>query len=73
LKQINRQNVSRLGRAWTFHSGKPGSEATPFVVNGVLYLTQPHGIFALQPETGKLIWRFDAQGAALRWFGYWPG
>lgn len=73
LKQINRQNVSRLRHAWTFRSGKPGSEAIPIVANGVMYLTQPHGIFALEPETGKLIWKFDAEGAALRGLAYWPG
>lgn len=73
LKQINRQNVSRLRHAWTFRSGKPGSEATPIVVNGVMYLTQPHGIFALNPETGKPIWKYEAEGAALRGLSYWPG
>jgi glucose dehydrogenase len=73
LKQINVKNVSRLQRAWTFHSGKPGSETTPVVVDGVMYLTQPNGIFALEPETGKLIWRFESSGAALRGLAYWPG
>lgn len=73
LKQINRKNVARLQRAWTFHSGKPGSEATPVVVGGVMYLTQPNGIFALEPETGKLLWKYEAAGAALRGLAFWPG
>jgi quinoprotein glucose dehydrogenase len=74
LKQINTKNVSRLERAWTFHSGKPGSEATPVVVDGVMYLTQPNGIFALEPETGKIIWHFETENAAaLRGLTYWPG
>ncbi|MEX2302225.1 MAG: pyrroloquinoline quinone-dependent dehydrogenase [Bryobacterales bacterium] len=74
LKQINTKNISRLERAWTFHSGKPGSEATPVVVDGVMYLTQPNGIFALEPETGKLIWHFETENAAaLRGLTYWPG
>src|SRR3954470_13027679 len=38
LKQINSGNISRLQRAWTFHTGKPGSEAVPIVVGGVMYL-----------------------------------
>jgi glucose dehydrogenase len=25
LKQINVRNIARLQRAWTFHTGKPGS------------------------------------------------
>jgi quinoprotein glucose dehydrogenase len=73
LKQINTKNISRLQRVWTFHSGKPGSETTPVVVGGVMYFTQPNGIFALEPETGKLIWHFEAEGAALRGLSYWPG
>ena len=72
LKQINRQNVSRLQHAWTFHSGKPGSETTPVVVDGVMYVTQPNGIFALEPETGKLIWKYESPGVALRGLSYWP-
>jgi quinoprotein glucose dehydrogenase len=73
LKQITAGNVSRLQRAWTFHSGKPGSETTPLVIDGVMYLTQPNGIFALEPETGKVIWHYEADGAALRGLVYWPG
>lgn len=73
LKQINVQNVCRLQRAWTFHSGRPGSEATPLVAGGVMYLTQPNGIYALEPDTGKMIWRFEATGVSRRGLSYWPG
>lgn len=73
LRQINVQNVSRLERAWTFHSGKPGSEAVPIVVGDVLYLTQPNGIFALEPETGKLLWKYEGTKFSLRGLSYWPG
>lgn len=73
LKQINVRNVSQLQRAWTFHSGSPGSEATPLVVRGVMYLTQPNGIYALDPETGKMIWKFGANKVSLRGLSYWPG
>jgi quinoprotein glucose dehydrogenase len=73
LRQIHVNNIGRLQRAWTFHSGKPGSEATPLVVGGVMYFTQPNGIFAVEPETGKLVWHYEADGAALRGLGYWPG
>ena len=48
LKQINRKNVSRLQMAWTFSTGDPTTplpgrdknpafEATPIVVDGVMY------------------------------------
>src|SRR5436309_2736614 len=64
LKQINRQNVSRLKVAWTFDSGDafPGSEmqCNPLVIDGVLFATTPKvTVIALDADTGKLLWRFD--------------
>ena len=73
LKQITPANVSGLQRAWTFHTGKPGSEGIPVVVGGVMYLAAANGIFALEPETGKQIWHFEATQVALRGLAYWPG
>lgn len=73
LKQINTANIGRLQRAWTFHTGKPGSEGVPVVVNGVMYVTAANGIFALEPETGKKIWHHEAAQVALRGLAYWPG
>jgi len=73
LRQIDTGNVRTLGRAWTFRSGKPGSETTPIVVDGVMYLTQPNGVFALQPETGKVIWKCELPTAALRGLAFWRG
>lgn len=73
LKQITTSNVARLRRAWTFHAGKPGSEAIPIVVDGAMYVTAANGIFALEPETGKQIWHFPATRVALRGLAYWPG
>ena len=73
LKQINTANVTRLRRAWTFHTGEvkagergtPAFEATPLVVHGVLYFNTASGrVFALEPETGMKIWEFDAQPGA---------
>ncbi len=73
LKQIQTGNVDHLQRAWTFHTGKPGSEGIPIVVNGVMYVTAANGIFALEPETGKQIWHYEATQVALRGLAYWPG
>src|SRR5580704_19779486 len=47
LRQIDAANVERLKAAWTFRAGKPGSEAVPIVVDGVMYITAPDGIYAL--------------------------
>ena len=73
LKQITPLNVNRLRRAWTFHTGQPGSEGIPVVVGGVMYLAAANGIFAIVPETGKQLWHHPASQVALRGLAYWPG
>ena len=75
LKQINRQNVGKLRRAWTYHMGELDREnnetgrhhvvpfeSTPIVIDGALYFSTPSNrVIALDAETGKEIWRFDPQ------------
>jgi glucose dehydrogenase len=73
LRQINTRNAARLKIAWTFRTGKPGSEAIPIVVGGVMYVTAPDGVYALVPETGDLLWKYEARPMALRGLAYWPG
>jgi quinoprotein glucose dehydrogenase len=54
-----------------------GSEATPLVVDGLMYLPTPYRrVVALEPETGTEVWRYEVPGAAqpsLRGVEYWPG
>lgn len=69
LNQINTSNVHQLKPAWTYRTGDiPGAndpgettaENTPLKVNGMLYVCTPHSqVIALDPDTGKEIWRFD--------------
>jgi glucose dehydrogenase len=70
LKSINRTNVAGLKIAWTYHTGdvsdghtlptRSAFEATPLVVDGVMYITTPFSrLIALDPETGKELWAFD--------------
>jgi len=74
LTQIAPKNVAKLERAWTFHSGKAGSQVTPLVINGVMYITAPNGIYALEPETGKVLWKYPfASLVTRRGLAYWPG
>jgi glucose dehydrogenase len=80
LTQINARNVDHLDRAWTYHTGETGRsfEATPILVNNVLYFpTQNQNIVALNPETGKEVWRYDIQAKTglreSRGVAYWPG
>jgi quinoprotein glucose dehydrogenase len=73
LRQIHASNVERLQPAWTFRTGKPGSEAIPIVEDGVMYVTAPDGVYALVPETGELLWKHDTSPVALRGLAYWKG
>jgi quinoprotein glucose dehydrogenase len=66
LRQIDRENVARLRLVWTYHTGDaPPSgpseiQATPVVVDGVLYTTTPAlAVIALRADQGTLLWRFD--------------
>ena len=73
LTQITPANVSKLERAWTFHTGRPSSECTPIVIDDVMYFTASDAIYAVEPETGKIIWKFSSQAVARRGLAYWPG
>jgi len=61
LTGITRENVDRLGLAWSYMTGtRRGLEATPIVADGVLYATASWSIvFALDAATGREIWRYD--------------
>jgi quinohemoprotein ethanol dehydrogenase len=61
LNQINDHNVSQLGLAWHFDLDTPrGQEATPLVVDGVMYFTTAWSkVVALNAATGGLLWKYD--------------
>jgi quinohemoprotein ethanol dehydrogenase len=64
LTQIDRNNVSRLGLAWSYEVGPGGGgqEATPLVHNGVIFsTTQWSVVFAVDARTGKEKWRWDPE------------
>lgn len=86
LNQINTRNVAKLERAWTYQlrteaertgpgSNSAYSQITPIVVNGVMYITAGKRVAALEPETGKELWVYEAKGtvAARGGVAYWPG
>lgn len=74
LAQITPQNVARLREAWSFDTGVDNLQVTPLVVNGLMYLTGGTSVFALEPETGRQVWRFEAKSpTARRGAAYWPG
>jgi len=78
LTQITPQNVTRLTKAWEFDTHTPGRkwQNTPVVINNIMYLTlQNGGVVALEPETGRELWRFETpvRGRSVRAIAYWPG
>jgi quinoprotein glucose dehydrogenase len=87
LKQINRENVSGLTVAWTYHTGDATEhstiECTPIVIAGTMFVTTPRcRVVALSAENGRECWRFDpyegvritqprASGGVNRGVAYW--
>ena len=68
LREITRANVDELEVAWTYHTGlygpdgkrRAGLQLTPLMVDNILYgCTAFSSVFALDPVTGKEIWRRD--------------
>ena len=70
LTQINASNVNSLGLAWV-HRVNPGNapqggggsvtaviKATPVEVNGVLYITLPDHVWAVDARSGRELWHY---------------
>ena len=89
--QITPANVRALKVAWTFSTGDLASHAdtikraafedTPIMAGGRLYAESPFNeVFALDPATGRTLWRFDpridprvryGEGPTARGVAYW--
>jgi len=68
LTQITPQNVNRLTPQWAFQADTialtRGFEATPIVVDGVIYMTGPNGsAWAIDARTGRQFWRYRRPNA----------
>ena len=63
LAQISADNVENLGLAWSYNlESTRGVEATPLVVDGVMYVTASWSIVhALDAKTGKKLWTYDPE------------
>ena len=78
LTQITPENVTRLTKAWEFDTKVMGRkwQNTPVIIGTTMYITlQNGGVVALEPETGKELWRFETpvRGRSVRAVAYWPG
>ncbi|HTC61933.1 MAG TPA: PQQ-binding-like beta-propeller repeat protein [Candidatus Saccharimonadales bacterium] len=68
LNQITRENVKNIVPVWAFPAGfpsgaaglRPGLEAAPLVVDGVLYLEgMQNNVYAVDAATGRQIWTYE--------------
>ena len=70
--------MSQLTKAWEFDTAVKGRkwQNTPVVIDGLMCITlQNGGVVALEPETGRELWRYEAQvrGRSVRAVSFWPG
>ncbi len=56
LRQIDTSNASKLKPAWSYSLPHPSLQTTPLVVDGVMYVTAPNQVCALDSGTGREIW-----------------
>jgi quinohemoprotein ethanol dehydrogenase len=61
LNQINTDNVKKLGLVWSYPlESSRGVEATPLVVDGIMYLTASWSVVhAIDARSGKRLWTYD--------------
>ncbi|MCU0732970.1 MAG: PQQ-dependent dehydrogenase, methanol/ethanol family, partial [Hyphomonas sp.] len=68
VSQVDEENIQDLGVAWEFTDfvvrGRTdrGVEATPVVVDGVMYASGPWSVvYAIDARTGKQLWQYDPE------------
>ena len=60
LDQIDRNTVDQLTVQWFFPiPDMPMIEGTPVVIAGVMYVTAPNQVYALDATTGREFWRYS--------------
>ena len=71
LRDINAGNVPKLGFAWQYRLGTHrGLEATPVVVDGVMYAVGNFGhVYAVDAASGRELWTYDP-GVDGQWGRY---
>ena len=84
LSGITADNVANLRQSWSYsltadaaaaNTRGPNSQATPIVVDGVMYLPAAGRIVALDPASGSEIWRHAVTDGtpSRRGVAYWAG
>lgn len=83
LNQINRDNVARLGLAWTYELDKVWSVSSqPLAVDGVIYIAVGYSeVHAIDARSGERLWHYNPQvdpikmrmAWGIRGLAYWKG
>lgn len=59
LTQITPQNVGDLALSWLFQTGQSsGLKCSPLLVDGILYITVPDNVWAVDARSGHEIWHY---------------
>lgn len=56
LRQIDRSNVASLKMAWALQMPSGRTETTPLAIDGILYVTAPNSVQAVDGKTGRPLW-----------------
>lgn len=64
LKQISRQNVAKLELQWVYTMPHNELETTPLVSDGIMYVTGPNRVCALDARAGRQIWCYSRPRSA---------
>jgi len=65
LSQINQSNVGELTVAWVAQLRSVAIKSMPLLVNGIMYLTTPDNVFALDARSGRTIWHYFRESQAI--------
>src|SRR5215471_18674905 len=55
LSEITPENISKLKQIWKFQASQQ-LKASPIVANGMIYITAPDNLWAIDEHTGKEVW-----------------
>jgi alcohol dehydrogenase (cytochrome c) len=59
LTQIAEANVKNLGLSWAFQTGvNQALKCSPLLVDGILYITLPDNVWAIDARSGHQIWKY---------------
>ena len=64
LEQITTANVATLKLKWVFPIQYFGLETTPLAADGVLYVTAPNQVIAIDAQTGGQLWQYSRPPSA---------